>query len=151
MTNCGEAKNEVQQRTKKSSHFQVINCGRANPKCSNARKNLVIFKWKIVEKRIRSAATHEKIQSFWKNKLWTSETEVQQRTKKSSHCWVAIEITRHDHSTAIRVRCPYILSRDPYLSFVVPGMACDGTCTITLDRYCDKSHEKSTRKGIPIW
>jgi len=29
------------------------------------------------------------------------------------------------------VRCPYILSRDPYLSFVVPGIACDGTCTIT--------------------
>ena len=38
---------------------------------------------------------------------------------------------RRDHSTAIRVRCPYILSRDPYLSFVVPGIACDGTCAIT--------------------
>jgi len=44
MTNCGEAKNEVQQRTKKSSHFQMINCGEAKPKCSNAPKNLVIFK-----------------------------------------------------------------------------------------------------------
>jgi len=44
MTNCGEAKNEVQQRTKKSSHFQMINCGEAKPKCSNAQKNLVIFK-----------------------------------------------------------------------------------------------------------
>ena len=44
MTNCGKAKNEVQQRTKKSSHFQMINCGEAKPKCSNAPKNLVIFK-----------------------------------------------------------------------------------------------------------
>jgi len=61
MTNCGEAKNEVQQRTKKSSHFQVINCGQANPKCSNARKNLVILKKQIVDKRNRSAATHQKI------------------------------------------------------------------------------------------
>jgi len=43
-TNCGEAKNEVQQRTKKSSHFQMINCGEAKPKCSNAPKNQVIFK-----------------------------------------------------------------------------------------------------------
>ena len=51
-----------------------------------------------------------------------------------SACWVAIEITRRDHSTAIRVRCPYILSRDPYLSFVVPGIACDGTCTITATK-----------------
>jgi len=61
MTNCGEAKNEVQQRTKKSSHFQVINCGQANPKCSNAPKNLVILKKQIVDKRNRSAATHQKI------------------------------------------------------------------------------------------
>jgi len=44
MTNCGEAKNEVQQRTKKSSHFEKTNCGEAKPKCSNATKNLVIFK-----------------------------------------------------------------------------------------------------------
>jgi len=44
MTNCGEAKNEVQQRTKKSSHFEKTNCGQAKPKCSNAPKNLVIFK-----------------------------------------------------------------------------------------------------------
>jgi len=29
------------------------------------------------------------------------------------------------------VRCVYILSRDPYLSFVVPEIACDGTRTIT--------------------
>jgi len=61
MTNCGEAKNEVQQRTKKSSHFQMINCGQANPKCSNAPKNLVILKKQIVDKRNRSAATHQKI------------------------------------------------------------------------------------------
>jgi len=61
MTNCGEAKNEVQQRTKKSSHFQVIYCGQANPKCSNAPKNLVILKKQIVDKRNRSAATHQKI------------------------------------------------------------------------------------------
>jgi len=44
MTNCGEAKNVVQQRTKKSSHFEKTNCGQAKPKCSNAPKNLVIFK-----------------------------------------------------------------------------------------------------------
>jgi len=44
MTNCGEAKNEVQQRTKKSSYFQMINCEQAKPKCSNAAKYLVIFK-----------------------------------------------------------------------------------------------------------
>jgi len=43
-TNCGEAINEVQQRTKKSSHFQMTNCGQAKPMCSNAPKNLVIFK-----------------------------------------------------------------------------------------------------------
>jgi len=61
MTNCGEAKNEVQQRTKKSSHFQMTNCGQANPKCSKARKNLVILKKQIVDKRNRSAATHQKI------------------------------------------------------------------------------------------
>ena len=61
MTNRGEAKNEVQQRTKKSSHFQMINCGEANPKCSNAPKYLVIFKLQTVDKRIRSAATHQKI------------------------------------------------------------------------------------------
>ena len=47
-------------------------------------------------------------------------------------CWVAIEITRRDHSTATRVRCLYILSRDPYLSFVVPEIACNGTRTITM-------------------
>ena len=35
---------EVQQRTKKSSHFQMTNCGQAKPKCSNAQENLVIFK-----------------------------------------------------------------------------------------------------------
>jgi len=50
-------------------------------------------------------------------------------------CWVAIEITRRDHSTATRVRCLYILSRDPYLSFVVPEIACDGTRTITSATY----------------
>ena len=61
MTNFGEAKNEVQQRTKKSSHFQMINCGEANPKCSNAPKNVVILKKQIVDKRNRSAATHQKI------------------------------------------------------------------------------------------
>jgi len=44
MTNCGEAKNEVQQRTKKSSHNEMTNCAQAKPKCSNARKNLVIIK-----------------------------------------------------------------------------------------------------------
>ena len=44
MTNCGEAKNEVQQRTKKSSHFEKTNYGEAKPKCRNAPKNLVIFK-----------------------------------------------------------------------------------------------------------
>ena len=63
MTNCVEAKNEVQQRTKKSSHFQTINCGEAKPKCSNATKNLVILKKQTVD----------------------NGTEVQQRTKKSSH------------------------------------------------------------------
>jgi len=61
MTNCGEAKNEVQQRTKKSSHFQMINCGEAKLKCSNAPKNLVILKIQTVDKRNRSAATHQKI------------------------------------------------------------------------------------------
>jgi len=61
MTKCGEAKNEVQQRTKKSSHFQMTNCGEAKPKCSNAPKNLVILKRKTVDKRNRSAATHQKI------------------------------------------------------------------------------------------
>ena len=60
-------------------------------------------------------------------------TDFAQRLNTSC-CWVAIEITRRDHSTAIRVRCPYILCRDPYLSFVVPGIACDGTCTITMLR-----------------
>jgi len=44
MTNCGESKNEVQQRTKKSSYFQMINCEEAKPKSSNAAKYLVIFK-----------------------------------------------------------------------------------------------------------
>ena len=29
MTNCGHAENEVQQRTKKSSQFQITNCGQA--------------------------------------------------------------------------------------------------------------------------
>jgi len=38
-----------------------------------------------VDKRNRSAATHEKIYSFSNDKLWTSESEVQQRTKISSH------------------------------------------------------------------
>jgi len=44
MTKCGEAKNEEQQCTKKSSHFQMINCGEAKQECSNAPKNLVLFK-----------------------------------------------------------------------------------------------------------
>jgi len=44
MTKCGEAKNQVQQRTKKSTHFEKTNCGQAKPKCRNAPKNLVIFK-----------------------------------------------------------------------------------------------------------
>jgi len=44
MTNCGEAKNEVQQRTKKSSHVEKTNCGQSKPKCRHAPKNLVIFK-----------------------------------------------------------------------------------------------------------
>ena len=44
MTNCGESKNEVQQRTKKCSYFQMINCEEAKPKSSNAAKYLVIFK-----------------------------------------------------------------------------------------------------------
>jgi len=61
MTNCGEAKNEVQQRTKKSSHFQMINSGQAKTKCSNATKNLVILKKQTVEKRNQSAATQQKI------------------------------------------------------------------------------------------
>jgi len=83
MTNCGEAKNEVQQRTKKSSHnemtncaqakpkcsnarkkssyYQMTNCGQAKPKCSNAPKNLVILKKQTVDKRNRNAATHQKI------------------------------------------------------------------------------------------
>ena len=61
MTNCGEAKNEVQQRTKKSSHFQMTNCGQAKPKCSNAPKILVILKKQTVEKRNQSAATQQKI------------------------------------------------------------------------------------------
>jgi len=61
MTNCREPKNEVQQRTKKSSHFQMINCGEAKPKCSNAPKNLVILKKQSVDKRNRSEATHQKI------------------------------------------------------------------------------------------
>ena len=61
MTNYGEAKNEVQQRTKKSSHFQMTNCGQAKPKCSNATKNLVILKKQTVEKRNQSAATQYKI------------------------------------------------------------------------------------------
>ena len=60
MTNSGEAKNEGQQRTKKSSHFQMINCGQAKPKCSNAPKNLVISKKQTVDKRNRNAATHQK-------------------------------------------------------------------------------------------
>ena len=64
MTMCGEAKNEEQQRTKKSSHFEKTNCGQAKPKCRNAPKNLVIFKWQTVDKR---------------------KKEVQQRTKKSTH------------------------------------------------------------------
>ena len=63
----------------------MTNCGQANPKCSNAPKNLVILKKQIVDKRNRSEATHEKIYSFSNDNLWTSETEVQQRTKKSSH------------------------------------------------------------------
>jgi len=61
MINCGEAKNEVQQRTKKSSHFQMINCGEAKPKCSNATKNLVILKKQTVVKRNRSTPTHQNI------------------------------------------------------------------------------------------
>jgi len=61
MTNCGEAKSEVQQRTKKSSHFQMTNCGQAKPKCSNEPKNLVILKKQTVEKRNQSAATQQKI------------------------------------------------------------------------------------------
>ena len=59
MTNRGQVKNEVQQRTKKSGHFQMINCGEANPKCSNAPKNLVILKKQTMDKRNRSAATHQ--------------------------------------------------------------------------------------------
>jgi len=42
---------EVQQRTKKSSHYQITNCGQANPKCSNAPKYPVIFKLQTVEKQ----------------------------------------------------------------------------------------------------
>ena len=61
MINCAQAKNDVQQRTKKSSHFEMINCEEANPKCSNAPKNLVILKKQIVDKRNRSAATHQNI------------------------------------------------------------------------------------------
>ena len=61
MTKFGQAKNEVQQRTKKSSHFQMTNCVEANPTCSNAPKNLVILKKQIVDKRNRNAATHQKI------------------------------------------------------------------------------------------
>ena len=61
MTKCGEAKNEVQQRTKKSDHFQMTKCGEAKPKCCNAPKNLVILKMQTVDKRTRSAATHQKI------------------------------------------------------------------------------------------
>ena len=38
-----------------------------------------------MEKRNRNAATHQKIYSFLNDKPWRSETEVQQRTKKSSH------------------------------------------------------------------
>jgi len=75
----------VQQRTKKSSHFEITNCGQAKPKCSNAPKNLVILKKQTVDKRNRSAARHQKIQSFSNDKLWRNETEVQQRTKKYSH------------------------------------------------------------------
>jgi len=44
MTNCGQAENQVQQHTKKSSHFEMTKCGQAKPKCSNAPQNLVIFK-----------------------------------------------------------------------------------------------------------
>ena len=64
MTNVGEAKNEVQQRTKKSRHFQKINCGQANPKCSNAPKYLVIFKQQTVDKGNQSAAMQKKSSHF---------------------------------------------------------------------------------------
>ena len=61
VTNCGKAKNEVQQRTKKFSDFQMINCGKAKPKCSNAPKTLVTSKKQTVDKSNRSAATQQKI------------------------------------------------------------------------------------------
>ena len=38
MTICGQAKNQVQQRTKKSSHFEKTNCGQAKPKCIQITK-----------------------------------------------------------------------------------------------------------------
>ena len=51
MTKCGEAKNEVQQRTKKSSHLQTTNCGEGKNEGQQRTKNLVIFKRQTVEKR----------------------------------------------------------------------------------------------------
>jgi len=52
---------EVQQRTKKSSHFQMKNCGEAKPKRSNAPKNLVILKKQTVEKRKMKCSNAPKI------------------------------------------------------------------------------------------
>ena len=61
MTNCGEAKNEVQQRTKKSSHFEKTNCGEAKNEVQQRTKKSSHFQITTVEKRNRSAATHQKI------------------------------------------------------------------------------------------
>jgi len=85
---------EMQQRTKKSSYFQMINCEEAKPKCSNAPKNLVILKTQTVDKRNRNAATHQKSSHFQMTNCGEAKNEVQQRTKKSSHfqttnCWEA--------------------------------------------------------------
>ena len=59
MTKCGDAKNEVQQRTKKSSYFQMTKCGEAKNEVQQRTKNLVILKKQTVDKRNRSAATHQ--------------------------------------------------------------------------------------------
>ena len=43
VTNCGQAKYEVQQRTKKSSHFQMTNCGEAKNEMQQRTKKSSLF------------------------------------------------------------------------------------------------------------
>jgi len=51
----------MQQCTKKSSHFQMTNCGEAKNEGQQRTKNLVILKKQTVDKRNRNAAMHKKI------------------------------------------------------------------------------------------